>query len=586
MSPLREALVLPCLFLTVGLLGGLRVGAGVRLQPPPLEALVLAVLLLGALVRSGACSPDRLMNPLRTPLENLSGLVVLLTLFAASAQIFNLVTPDTGLLHLLVTVFFFVQLLTTLTAVRDRQAMLRSLVVLFGCAFILRFVALESLYSPGRGLMKRVMTAIMEGITLGALDYTPVGAATGYLAFFALALYLIGLLLVGSRAAPADASGLPVVRPGAGSLVTPALLLVFLGGCTPGVEDPPRAAAGEDVLATSAEREHALAKARVWEPPQVPIAEASLGGNPVGPGAPPSSDEVSCRFVPQAVGGTTWKFYCELSPGDIVKVKYGRRNPELVSEVAATRLLSALGFGADAMYRVARVRCFGCPAFPFQALRCHSRTGFAKACFLGGGNYERSVVFEPAILERRIEGRRVETVESQGWAWYELDRIDPEQGGSPRAHLDAFRLMAVILAHWDNKGDNQRLICTGANAGCSRSLALMQDLGATFGPNKLDLVNWKRVRVWQDPRACRVSMKQLPFGGATFPDAQISEDGRLFLLEMLERLSAAQLRELFAGAGVTDFDGVAGEGRDPGAWAETFLDKVRQVRQAGPCPVR
>jgi hypothetical protein len=212
MTPLRESLVLPCLFLTTGLLGGLRIGSDVRLQPPPLVALVLAMLLLTALVRSGACNPDRLMNQQRTPLENLSGLVVLLTLFAASAQIFNLVIPDTGLLHLLVSVFFFVQLLTTLTAVRDRLSMLRSLVVLFGCAFVLRFVALESLYSPGRGLMKRVMTAIMEGITLGALDYAPVGTATGYTAFLALALYVIGLVLVGSREA-SDATGLAVARP-------------------------------------------------------------------------------------------------------------------------------------------------------------------------------------------------------------------------------------------------------------------------------------------------------------------------------------------------------------------------------------
>jgi len=127
--------------------------------------------------------------------------VVLLTLFAASAQTFNLLTPDAGLLHVLVNVFFLVQLLTTLTAVRERVAMLRSLAVLLGCAFFLRFVALESLYAPGRGVLKRVMTALMEGVTLGALDYAPTGAATGYIAFMSLTLYLIGLLLLPSGGA-------------------------------------------------------------------------------------------------------------------------------------------------------------------------------------------------------------------------------------------------------------------------------------------------------------------------------------------------------------------------------------------------
>jgi hypothetical protein len=199
MSPLREAFVLPSLFLTVALLGGLRLGADVRLVPPPIVALVLAVLLLASLVRSGVFRPDRLLSQERAPIENACGGAVLLALFGASAQVFTLLTPDTGLLHVLVSVFFLVQLLTTLTAVRERLAMLRSLAVLLGCAFFLRFVALESLYAQGRGVVKRVMTALLEGVTLGALDYVPTGAATGYVAFLTLTLYLVGLVLLPAR---------------------------------------------------------------------------------------------------------------------------------------------------------------------------------------------------------------------------------------------------------------------------------------------------------------------------------------------------------------------------------------------------
>ena len=73
MTAAREAFVLPAMFLTVALLGGLRVAHTVRLVPPPLIALVLAMMLLGALVRSGALAPDRLMNAQRAPLENVSG---------------------------------------------------------------------------------------------------------------------------------------------------------------------------------------------------------------------------------------------------------------------------------------------------------------------------------------------------------------------------------------------------------------------------------------------------------------------------------------------------------------------------------
>jgi hypothetical protein len=211
-NPAREALILPWIFLTVALLGGLRVGADVRLIPPPLSALVLSVLTIGALIRSRALILERFLHPGRSALENLSGAVVILTLFAAAAQAFNLVTPDSGLLHLLVSVFFVVQLLTTLAGVRDRLAMLRSLTVLLGCAFVLRFIALESMYAPGRGLMKRVMTAILEGMTLGALGYEPAGVATGYVAFAALALFVLGLVLLGSDDHAASQTALTVVE--------------------------------------------------------------------------------------------------------------------------------------------------------------------------------------------------------------------------------------------------------------------------------------------------------------------------------------------------------------------------------------
>ena len=203
MTPLRESFALPCLFLTVALLGGLRLGSDVRLVPPPLITLVLAVLLFGALVRSGTLAPERLVSSRRGGLENATGAILLLCVFGASAQVFNLLTPDTGLLHVLVSVFFLVQLLTTLTAVRDRTSMLRSLAVLFGCALVLRYIALEALYAPGRGVIKRVMTALVEGVTLGTLDYTPVGTTTGYIAFLALTLYLSGLFFM-----PAATAGL------------------------------------------------------------------------------------------------------------------------------------------------------------------------------------------------------------------------------------------------------------------------------------------------------------------------------------------------------------------------------------------
>jgi hypothetical protein len=332
-------------------------------------------------------------------------------------------------------------------------------------------------------------------------------------------------------------------------------------------------------------RDEALASARVWQPPAVPVGEADLRGN--GAGTFDADQEVSCRFKLREVGGTSPKFYCELPNAGEVKVKYGA-NPELHAEVAASRLLTALGFGADRMSVVRRVRCAGCPRFPFQSLRCFERVGLQSACFPGGTNSDEIVDFDLAVIEQKLEGRVIEAFEDQGWAWFELSRIDPARGGSSRAELDALRLMAVFIAHWDNKATNQRLVCRpggdSAGGGCIQPLAIMQDLGATFGPSKIDLHNWRQGQIWKDGAACMVSMEHLPWGGGTFPETAISEAGRQLLLGLLEQLSDQQLIDLFDGSRVTWHDQFSAEARHADAWVRVFKQKVKQIKDGGPCP--
>jgi hypothetical protein len=194
----RDAFTLPLIFLTVALFGGFRsaTAQGMWFLPPPLIALILATLLVGLLTRTGTLAPDRLMRTERSVLENLSGAMVLATLFAATAQVFNLVTPETGLLHFIFSVFFLLLLWNTLAARPDRSRLLRSLAVLFGGAFILKYIVLASLYDPRGGLTRRVLMTLLEGVTLGGLQYESPAASTGYVAFFTIALYLIGVMLL------------------------------------------------------------------------------------------------------------------------------------------------------------------------------------------------------------------------------------------------------------------------------------------------------------------------------------------------------------------------------------------------------
>lgn len=585
MTATREAIVLPLLFLTVAALGGLRIGPVVALVPPPLVSLVLAAMLIAAMVRAGVFAPQALMNVSRSPLENLSGLVVLLTLCAAAAQVFTLVTPERGLLHVMFSVCFFVQLATTLAGVKGRRNLLRSLIVLLGSAFVIRFLVLEALYAPGSGVATRLLTALVQGASLGTIQYEPTGAATGYIGFFTLLLFMIGLVLL----PPAPPQGLRRVRITGGSPSTLPMVMIFLAIACSGC----RSATADTTLAANSApspqarvRADALAAARVWSMPSIPVSQFDFTANP--PNGFERSEEVECRFTIQKLSGGTPKFHCQLPDGRVLKIKYGRHNAELQAEVAGTRLLRALGFPSDEMFVVGAVRCAGCPRFPFQSLSCRERFNLDLLCFGGSLDADRTRTFTPAVIERRLDADAIEEFDGQGWSWYELNRIDPRRGGSSRAEVDALRLMAVLLAHWDNKGSNQRLVCPHgrerANGGCGAPLAMIQDLGATFGPLRVDLPNWRAAPVWRDRATCTVTMNTLPYNGATFADVRISEAGRSMIAALLEQLTAQQLEDLFTASGIVASDVLDAESRSAAAWTTVFREKVRAIRDAGPCP--
>jgi hypothetical protein len=324
-------------------------------------------------------------------------------------------------------------------------------------------------------------------------------------------------------------------------------------------------------------REDALARAKVWQEPPAPIAQADLRNGPPGPFN--DSDDIVCRYKPKFTRGQTPKFYCALPEGRVIKVKYGRLNAEPRTELAASRLLAALGFGADRTFVVKSVRCAGCPTYP------HPRWGLLNLLFARAGDRVR---FADAAIEDPMPGRSIEAGETEGWAWYELEKIDPARGGASRAERDALSLMAVFLANWDNKARNQRLVCLRggdtADGGCSKPFAYLQDVGATFGPKGLNLEGWRANPIWADPAACRVSMKSLPYQGATFPDTVISEGGRRFLAEKLKQLRPQQVRDLFTAAGFTEYARNSEAARNVDNWVAAFEDKVRQIADRPPCP--
>jgi len=197
---LVDNVVLPMLFLTVALLGGLRVAAENRtfiFVAPPLVTLFLAVLLMLLLVRGRLIRFHQWVRNELPPLTNIVHLWMLITLFFASAQAFNSVLPERGLLHWLFSFFFLWTLWNNQFSSFDPPRLLRSLAILFGTAFVLKHILLASLYSPEGGWLKRIAGTLLQGVSLGTLDEPNFAPATGYICFFTLALYVAGLILLG-----------------------------------------------------------------------------------------------------------------------------------------------------------------------------------------------------------------------------------------------------------------------------------------------------------------------------------------------------------------------------------------------------
>jgi hypothetical protein len=193
-------LLLPTIFLTVALLGGVRVEGETRalvFLPPPLVTLILSVLLAGLFVRARLVELSDWLSGANAPIANVAHALTLGALFFASAQAFNSVLPESGLPRWLFSFFFLWALWQSQFAGADARRTLRSLAALFFTAFALKHLLVASLYAPDGGWLRQLAGAVFEGLTQGTVGaqqaYAP---SNGYVSFFTLALYVGGLALL------------------------------------------------------------------------------------------------------------------------------------------------------------------------------------------------------------------------------------------------------------------------------------------------------------------------------------------------------------------------------------------------------
>ena len=380
------------------------------------------------------------------------------------------------------------------------------------------------------------------------------------------------------------------IAPGIVQVVAIAMLV---SGCAKGRFGPSpdtKAPPGPHTLKklSVAERQQVMERALGWRPMNTSSLDLIRG--PVLPASQriPSHVECAFKFPDKPLSGMTPKFQCDLGKGDVVKVKYGEKNGEVYAEVAASRLLWALGFQADVMYPT-RVTCHGCPSDPFAASGADWNRGAPRDV--------STKEFDPAVIERE-GGSAVEVPGYEGFAWPELDKLSGRGGGATREQLDAFKLLAVFIQHSDSKPGQQEIVCqegrkqkdAKGNETCAEAWLVIKDLGGSFGKatkfnsSKMNLADWDSATMWKDAKRCIADMPR-SFTGS-LEDPVISEGGRRFLSQQLAKLSDRQIHALFYVSNVMKrgetMDRADGKKRPVtiGDWVRVFKRKRSEIAAA------
>lgn len=193
-------LLAPFLLLMVVLLGGMRLAASdgsFIFLPPELITLVLAALALLLVFRSGVFSFSSWLDaghPLSKKAAN-AGIVTLL--FIATAQVFNSLLPEKGLMHWAFVFCLLWAIVVAIFAEMPARRVVVNMAVLFAVAFVAKYVVLSGVASPAdKTLIERILddpAREAAGLVLGKQQFS---SATGYIQFVTLVFYFWAIWLL------------------------------------------------------------------------------------------------------------------------------------------------------------------------------------------------------------------------------------------------------------------------------------------------------------------------------------------------------------------------------------------------------
>jgi len=193
-------ILLPFLFLLVALLGGIRFSGrdgSILFLGPALVCLFFASALLTLFMRSGLIDLQGWISERFTLTANLSNGITLAAMFFASAQLFNSLLPEQGLPFWIVGFCVFWTLWNNLFAELNSFKLLRSLTAMFVLAFAVKYLLLANLARPGNeGWLSSLINNPGQAAATWLLDLPQFDAATGYVQFFTLTLFVVALYFV------------------------------------------------------------------------------------------------------------------------------------------------------------------------------------------------------------------------------------------------------------------------------------------------------------------------------------------------------------------------------------------------------
>lgn len=199
-AAIRLYVLLPFIFLTVALLGGLRLsdpGAAFIFLKPPLICLVFAAATVALFFRTRLIQLENWFADEFTTLKNVANFTVLFSLFAASTQIYNALLPERGMPFWIIGLLFLWTLWNNLFSVFTAKKLIQSLGGLFALAFVLKYLVLANLTAPANdSWWKAIVQNPSQEFFTYLLDLPRFSGGTGYIQFFTVIFYVVGLALL------------------------------------------------------------------------------------------------------------------------------------------------------------------------------------------------------------------------------------------------------------------------------------------------------------------------------------------------------------------------------------------------------